>query len=657
MKSDDYRLGYRGDIEGLRAIAVLLVIGAHAGIPGLSGGFVGVDVFFVLSGFLITGLLLRELKDSARIDFAGFYLRRLRRLMPALLLMIVLASLGAALLLGPDEQLPQANMATLATLWLSNVSFALTQTDYFAPAAENSLFLHTWSLGVEEQFYLVWPALLLWSLGRGHRELPIARLKAVMLGIFLFSLGASVLVTPRYPQFAFYMMPVRAWEFAAGALIWLYFGTGRSDEVAKSDAAGANAAQWLGWIGMVMIVGAAVSYDAQISYPGWHAVLPVFGATAVVAAGWIDRTHGVSRLLSLRWLQAIGRVSYSWYLWHWPVLVLGYAITWSHDPWMRAVEVLVSLGLAAASYRFIESPVRHQGFWLSHRRVAIFGALGVTMAVCLLSMHWFSVAAEHSENPVMQRYSRARFDTPSIYWQGCDDWYHSDRVQLCGYGPSDAAHTLVLMGDSIAGQWFPAFSRVAARPGWRLVVVTKSSCPMVDEPYFYARIGREYSECERWRHRAVEQVASMHPDIVVLSMGLGGTQSFSQTQWVEGTARTLGGLSGQVGKIYFLRTTPHIDFDGPSCLASRAGRPKWLGAPSGCETVVDDAHELQVYQWLQQAAARFPNVQALDMNDVVCPGQHCQAERNGQIVFRDGQHLTASFAASLSPAISARLGL
>jgi peptidoglycan/LPS O-acetylase OafA/YrhL len=559
--------------------------------------------------------------------------------------------------LGPDEQLLQANKAALAALWLSNVSFALARTDYFAPDAGNNLFLHTWSLGVEEQFYLIWPVLLLLSLSRGHRELPVARLKGVMLGILVLSLGASVLVTPRYPQFAFYMMPVRAWEFAAGALIWLYFGNGRVVEAVRAEGGGAGAMRWLGWIGMAMIAGAAVGYGTQMSYPGWHAALPVFGATAVIAAGWTDTSHGVSRVLSWRWLQAIGRISYSWYLWHWPVLVLGYAVSWNHGPWTRVVEVLVSLGLATVSYRFIESPVRHQGFWLSHRRAAIYGALGITVAICLLSMRWFGVAAQHSEDPAMQRYSRARFDAPAIYGQGCDDWYHSDRVLLCGYGPDDATHTLVLMGDSIAGQWSPAFSQVATRHGWRLIVITKSSCPMVDEPYFYARIGREYSECERWRHAALKQVASLHPDIVVLSMGLGGTQSFSQTQWIEGTARTLSALAGQVGKIYFLRTTPHIDFDGPDCLASIAGRPKWLGAAQGCETVVDDARDRQVYQWLQQATARFPNVQTLDMNEAICPGNRCGAERNGQIVFRDSQHMTASFAQSLASELERRIGL
>lgn len=657
MKTDEYRLGYRGDIEGLRAIAILLVVGAHAGIPWLSGGFVGVDVFFVLSGFLITGLLLRELQDTARIDFAGFYLRRLRRLMPALILMIMLASAGAMLLLGPGEQLAQASAAAMATLWLSNVSFALMRMDYFAQGTDSSLFLHTWSLGAEEQFYLVWPVLLLWSLGRRRGELPVARLKAVMLGVFALSLGACMYVTPRNSQFAFYMMPLRAWEFAAGALIWLYFGNGSSRTTAIEDGVKASATRWLGWIGIAMVVGAGVGYGGQMSYPGWRALLPVFGATAIIASGWTDSRRGVSRVLSLPWLQAIGRISYSWYLWHWPVLVLGQVVTGSHDPWARVAEVLVSLGLAVTSYRFIESPVRHQGFWLSHRRITMYGALGVTVTVCLLSMHWFGLAAQGSQSPLMQRYIRARLDAPSIYSKGCDDWYHSDRVLLCRYGPSDAAHTLVLMGDSIAGQWFPAFSQVAAQPGWRLIVLTKSSCPMVDVPYFYARIGREFSECERWRHRAVEQVASMHPDIVVLSMGLGGTQSFSQAQWIEGTARTLGALDGGVGKIYFLRSTPHLEFDGPSCLASHAGRPKWLSAAPGCETVFEDARERQVYQWLQQAVARFPNAQVIDMNEEICPGQHCLAERSGQVVFRDNQHLTASFAASLWPAMAGRLGL
>jgi len=654
MKSDEHRLGYRSDIEGLRAVAVLLVIGAHAGVPWLSGGFVGVDVFFVLSGFLITGLLLRELTGTARIDFASFYLRRLRRLMPALILMIVLTSLGALALLGPAEQVPQASAAALATLWLSNISFALAQTDYFGPGADTNLFLHTWSLGVEEQFYLIWPALLLWSLGRRRHELPVSRLKLVMLAIFALSLVASVLLTPRSPQIAFYMMPVRAWEFAAGALIWLYFGNSRSSLGMSGQADEARAIYVLGWLGLLMIVGSAIAYGAQMSYPGWRAVIPVFGATAVITAGRHSGSRGVTRLLSVPWLQGIGRVSYSWYLWHWPILVMGYAVTGSHNPWVRTAEILISLGFAVATYRFVESPIRRQVFWLTKQRVAVACAFGATVVICLLSMHWFNVSSTQKESPAVQRYTNARFDAPIIYGQGCDDWYHSDRVMLCGFGPSDAAHTLVLMGDSIAGQWFPALSQISSKPGWRLIVVTKSACPMLDEPFFYARIGREYTECTSWRRSALDQLAAMHPDIVVISTG--ANHSFTQQQWTEGAARTLHVLTGQVGKIYFLRSTPHLDFDGPSCLAAHAGRPKWLVSPPGCESFANDVYELQVYQSLQEAAARFPNVHTIDMNGLVCPDQRCRAEQHDQVVFRDGQHLTASYAHFLGPEMLRRLG-
>lgn len=654
MKADEYRLGYRSDIEGLRAVAVLLVIGAHAGVPWLSGGFVGVDVFFVLSGFLITGLLLRELSGTARIDFASFYLRRLRRLMPALVLMIVVVSLGALALLGPAEQVPQANTAALATLWLSNVSFALTQIDYFGPGADTNLFLHTWSLGVEEQFYLVWPALLLLSLGRRREGVPVARLKLVMLAIFALSLLASVLLTPRSPQIAFYMMPVRAWEFAAGALIWLYFGNKRSDVALGGKTDDAKSINALGWLGLLMIVGSAITYGGQMSYPGWRAVLPVFGATAVIAAGWHGHSRGVTRLLSISGLQAIGRISYSWYLWHWPILVLGYALTGSHGPWARAVEVLTSLVFAVASYRIVESPVRRQDVWLTKQRLAATCALGTTVTVCLLSMYWFSVASTQQENPAVRRYTSARFDAPSIYGQGCDDWYHNDRVMLCGFGPSNAKHTLVLMGDSVAGQWFPALSQVVSKPDWRLIVITKSACPMLDEPFFYARIGREYTECTRWRRAALEQLASMRPDIVVLSTG--ANHSFTQQQWSDGATRTLKALAGSVGKIYFLRSTPHLDFDGPSCLSASADRPKWLVSAPRCESSNKDEYERQVYQSLQQAAKQFPNVQTIDLNSLICPDQRCAAEQKDKVVFRDGQHLTASFASFLGPEMLRRLG-
>jgi len=657
MSKDEYRLGYRGDIEGLRAIAIMLVIAAHAGVPWLAGGFVGVDVFFVLSGFLITGLLLKDVADTGGIRFGDFYLRRLRRLFPALLTMVGLVSLAAALLLAPGEQLEQAKTAAAAVFWVSNIHFALAQLDYFSAGSDSNLFLHTWSLGVEEQFYLLWPALVLWALGRKQGLAKVAHLKAAMLGVVVLSLGACLFLTPKLPQLAFYMMPMRAWQFAMGALIWLYFGKGvPAGEISHLRKQGRSAGYWLGWLGLALVLLTAVVFNPGMSYPGWRALVPTLGAAAVVASGFSGASRGVSWLLAWGPLQTIGRVSYAWYLWHWPALLFGAALTGSHDPWLRIAEVLIALVLAVVSYRYIESPIRHQNYWLRHGRMVLFGAFASMAAASLLAKDWYTDALLKMQSPDVQRYAKAHADAPAIYGMGCDEWYHSDRVVACSFGQKDALHTAVLMGDSIGGQWFPAFAEIFHRPDWQLIVLTKSSCPMVDESFFYERIGREYTECSVWRKHALEQLKSAKPDIVVL--GMAATYwSFTQEQWIEGTARVLRTLSPVSGHIYVMRGTPHLPFDGPNCLSVHKGRPAWLGASQACAATVSDEHGQQVFQWLQVAASRYSNVRMLDMNDLICSQGVCSAESQGRIVFRDSQHLTASYAESMAPDVAQRMGL
>ncbi|MHA6204391.1 acyltransferase family protein [Dyella soli] len=656
MRANEYRLGFRGDIEGLRAVAIMLVLAAHAGASWFAGGFVGVDVFFVLSGYLITGLLVREVADTGRIRFADFYLRRLRRLMPALVVMVAISSTVAAVVLAPAEQLEQSSAAAMAVLWLSNIHFALAQLDYFAAGSDSNLFLHTWSLGVEEQFYLLWPALLVWVLGRDLGTPHVARLKLAMVVVATLSFISCLLLTPRFPQLAFYMMPMRAWQFAVGALVWLHCSRGTSAEGNPGAAESVVAIRrWTGWLGLLVILGSGVMFNASMSYPGWRALLPTAGAAAVLWAGLGEHRHGAPGLLAWWPLQAMGRVSYSWYLWHWPVLLLGLAITGSHSPWVRGAEILASLSLAVGSYRLVESPVRHQEYWLKHRRVALIAAVGAMLAASVLSMHWYTSALVRTQTPESQRYASARVDAPPIYAMGCDDWFHSDRVLMCTFGSKDAAHTTVLMGDSIAGQWFPALAGIFDRADWRVIVLTKSSCPMVDEPLFYARIGRDYTECSSWRRQALQQVAAIKPDVVVL--GTVSTVAFTQPQWTDGTARVLSSISHAAGRIYILRSTPHLPFDGPNCLASHAGRPKWLGALQVCDAPAFDDHGQQVFEWLQQASARFANVRTIDLTDQICPQGRCRAELNGEVVFRDSQHLTASFARSLGPEMEKRMGL
>lgn len=657
MDTREYRLGYRGDIEGLRAIAILLVVAAHAKVSWLAGGFVGVDVFFVLSGYLITGVLLREIDRGGRLRFANFYARRFRRLLPALLVMLVCTCLFAAIVLAPGEQGGQATAAATAALWLSNLHFAFANLDYFGPGAASNLFLHTWSLGVEEQFYLIWPALMGWALAawRGN-GLRLGRLKIAMFAIVGTSLVTCVVLTRTAPQMAFYLMPLRAWQFAVGALVWLFFdSTQSSGQGNKVQPKSTAIERWTGWIGLSLIVASGLWFDANMAYPGWRALLPTVGAAATIMAGIRRTDAGVSRMLSWRPLQAVGRVSYSWYLWHWPVLLLGGSFITADSSTYRAGLVGLSLLLAVLSYRWIESPIRHQERWIARPGAAVLAALALMVTTNVLCIAWFNATAAWASNGTQQRYTRAHADGPIIYNMGCDDWFHSDNVRACTFGQSEAKHTVVLMGDSIGAQWFPAIATVFNRPDWRLLVLTKSSCPMVDEPLYDSRIGREYIECSSWRKAALKQIASMQPDILFL--GSTPTRSFNHEQWVEGTTRVLNIVSRSVGHIYILRGTPTLPFDGPGCLSAQSWLPWIHSKRSSCHAPAYSMQNDDVYQWLVQASSGFQNVKVLDLNAAVCPASECDAERDGKIVFRDSQHLTATFVESLSGELARQLNL
>lgn len=657
MDSREYRLGYRGDIEGLRAIAILLVVAAHANVPWLAGGFVGVDVFFVLSGYLITGLLLQEIAKTGRLQFANFYARRLRRLLPALLLMLLCTCLFAAVALAPGEQGGQAVAAATASAWFSNIHFAFAKLDYFSPSAASNLFLHTWSLGVEEQFYLAWPALMLLAFGAWRSTgNHVRRLKVTMLAIAILSLLCCIALTRTAPQMAFYMMPLRAWQFAAGAMVWLYFNPPMDHDTDRQTQRKTTiTTRCIGWLGFGLIIAAALWFDANMAYPGWRSLLPTIGAAMIIAVGVREPNKGISWVLSWRPLQAVGRVSYSWYLWHWPVLLLGGALVATEGPAYRAGLVVLSLLLAIVSYRWIESPIRHQARWIVRPGVTVMAAIALMMTANVLCIVWFNATSAWANSPAQQRYAQAHVDAPIIYAMPCDDWYHSDEVRFCVFGQNDAKHTVVLMGDSIGAQWFPAVAEVFNRPNWRLLVLTKSSCPMVDEPIFYPRIGRDYVECSNWRRNASQQVAALRPDIVIL--GSVQTANFDRTQWIEGTSRLLKVISGSAGHVYILRGTPHLPFDGPNCLSSKSWLP-WLHLRrSTCQAPAFSKSDNDVYQWLREASSRFDNVSMLDLNDAICPGGQCHAEQDGKVVFRDSQHMTATFAKSLGKELGQRLNM
>jgi peptidoglycan/LPS O-acetylase OafA/YrhL len=634
------RLPFRADIEGLRAVAILLVVCAHAKVPGLAGGFVGVDVFFVLSGFLITGLLVHEIRHTGSVAFAKFYSRRFLRLLPSLMLMLVCSMAAASIFLAPYEQAEQASGAATAAIWISNIQFAFDKIDYFGDKAESSLFLHTWSLGVEEQFYLVWPCVLLviaWFARRRRDSGKAAdSMRTAMAGIVLLGFVASVILTYTDQRMAFYLMPGRCWQFALGALVFLEFGASGYLTIKRRP-------RWPGWLGFAAIAASAVALDGSYRYPGIVAMLPSLGTAVVLATGNANAGKGdAATFLSMPALQFVGRRSYAWYLWHWPVLLLGSAYFATPSRLQVAALVIISFALASLSNAFLEVPMRDSAGLRSRPHLVLLGGVMLMLGAVLVAMQWYRWAEVRSSMEDQMHAMRVQKNRPRTYGMGCDDWYHSSRVRLCEFGSRKAKHVVVLMGDSISAQWLPALSRIYNHPGWKLVVVTKSACPMVDEPFVYFRINRPYIECTLWRAKATAVVRRMEPDVLLISSHF--DYPFNAEQWERGTEKVLGKLTGNGAKtrIGLLRSTSKLPFNGVACVARRHWRHQ-DEEPELCSAEWPTSEEVEVGNALSKAVAAFPGVHFLDLNPEICRDHRCTAEEAGEIVFRDDKHISVEF--------------
>jgi peptidoglycan/LPS O-acetylase OafA/YrhL len=636
---------YRADIQGLRAIAILLVVLAHAKTTFFSGGFIGVDIFFVLSGYLITSILVREFTKTGTIQISRFVARRLKRLLPALILMISLVSLFASLLLSSHEYLLQMSSSIFASTWTSNLYFAFTRIEYFTELQTKDLFLHTWSLGLEEQFYLVWPVLLLavFSILKNKSEsFFYKKLLIVISLLFITSLILSLNWSNFKPLWSFYLMPSRIWQFALGAWIFLWFGL-RANQIA--DKVKNSYSVIFGISGLILIMASAVLMDSNMTYPSYWALFPSFGTALIIASGTQQNQNIITQLLSNHILVWIGNRSYSWYLWHWPVLILGYFSGADNQQTYILPLVLISLLFAILSYRWVELP-----FWkgkLSYFSVSktILISIFVMLASLSALLNSLNYMQDKQEKNSIESISKARIDLPVIYKAGCDTWYRSSTVLPCLIGNKTSAKTVVLLGDSIGAQWFSLLPEIFKEPEWRIEVLTKSSCAMVDEDYFYGRIGKVYSVCTDWRNAVLDYLLKVKPQVVIV--GSATTYNFTKEQWVQGSKRVFSRLSLVAEQIFVVPGTPSLSFNGPNCLEKwslDALKNSTTSEAHTCHEDLTNSRSTVITSYLEQATKNLVNVSILNLNNLVCPEAHCSAKiADGTIVFRDQQHLTDTF--------------
>lgn len=632
---------YRLDIQGLRAIAIGLVVFAHAKVPGFGGGFVGVDVFFVLSGYLITGLLVQERISSGRIRYVTFLARRLKRLLPALLAMLVLVLVAAALLLSAYETRMQTGSFLFSATWTSNLFFAFVDRDYFSALQAEDLFLHTWSLGIEEQFYLVWPWLVMGSFllfdGKAsddHKRIVLLRVLAV---VFVSSFLLCLYWSNSQQLLSFYMMPARGWQFSLGAAVFLWFRY-RND---TSQLSGMP----IGGIGLLLIFVSSIALRPDLTYPGYFALFPSFGAAFVIAAGSRDKTAGVSGVLASPYLVWLGDRSYSLYLWHWPVLLLGKSFGFTNSEFGVAWLIGLALLLSMVSYRFVELPF-WKGRWSNGAPTrAILVSVVAVMAVAAASEGLKRNVYVEPEMMTVAGYN-PRGDAPgAIYSAGlnCDTGHVSAQLVPCGLGSRDGKFRAILLGDSIGAQWTTMIAGIYSSPDWQVIVLTKSACAIVDESYFYDKIGVEYEVCTDWRNAAIEYIGQLDPDIVFI--GSSAAYPFSESQWVDGTNRVLSKLSEKAENVVIIPGNPMLSFDGPSCLDEPYKFSYRLrDSQRECEEAQFASISDDVAGYLKRSAKAVPNAGVLDLNDLVCPDRRCAARReDGMPVYRDEQHLTRSF--------------
>jgi peptidoglycan/LPS O-acetylase OafA/YrhL len=638
---------FRADIEGLRGVAVLLVVGCHCGISWCAGGFVGVDIFFVISGYLITDLLTREYLKTSRIDFGEFFARRARRLLPVFVVVLASTALTAAWFLGPQDIVSTARAAIAASLYVSNIFFDHASSDYFAPAVQRNPLLHTWSLGVEEQVYLVWPCLILFTRRSSRFRPGVWIMGAVAVGSF----ACSLLATRDAPTFAFFELPARAWEFAGGGILALATAIPfpRTRNWALAGGIG----------GAAMILGTVIWLKGGSGFPGWIALFPVTGTLLVLLAGAMAPHQGVSAVLGTAPLQFLGARSYSWYLWHWPFVVFAEVLLPPMSIADKIAAGIAALLMAALTYRYVERPIRTNQYLARRRNLSLSTAAGVACltagaSTALASFGYFQVTLDARFKSIQAATVDYGFAARECYVDGSTE--QAFEAKVCEFGDPRAAQTVVLFGDSHAMQWINAMRKVADAKGWRLATLVKPGCAASDiNPH---NLAVPSDRCKVWRARAIEKIIELAPLAVVMASYNGATFAGDMPlmpvdEVRSGTRSTLQRLTAAGIAVVVLRDSPIPPFNVPACIARAVGKSD--ARADSCNFNASRALNPSAFEAERAAAEGLTDVHYLDLDDLICPAAACATVQNGRIIYRDDNHLAGSYAESLAGEMATRL--
>ncbi|MGQ3050651.1 MAG: acyltransferase family protein [Roseateles sp.] len=624
-------------LQGMRGIAILLVLLNHAGVPGFGGGYVGVDVFFVISGYLIGGLLLRELESKNGLDLWAFYARRVRRLLPAAAVVLACTVVGIRLLYAPQEQDELLSSARAAALYASNLWFASRPTDYFGGHTEANPTLHLWSLAVEEQFYVVWPLLMLFSTRRfrGRPRLVTGWLLVIIGGL---SFASCVAITQLNFKYAFFLTPFRIWEFAVGMAIavWPRLLIGWSTRTVAA----------MGWVAMAMLCLISLLFDGRMRFPGFLAAFPVVAGGLLLVVVQHGGQTMVGRLLQSRVIRQLGDCSYSVYLWHWPVLIAAAVITPKSGALLTVGLIALSIALGWLSYRFVEQPFMHSLFPGGSARQVVFA--GLALCVVVAAGAQFTRKFIHV-GPEQERFERAaRWDITEA--TGCLTLADAVDQPACEFGFERPSATVVLFGDSHAAQWFVPLQQLALKHHLRLVVLTKSACPSVDvQVAVYTTLG-DYHECTAWRERMLQRIERMRPALVIMASSSG--YSMEPGRWQAGLDRTVERLQRTGAQVGYLKDIPFPGFNVPACYA-RASWRNWSVDEACTYLAADEEARVGPLATAEEEVLVRRGAAFINLSHAICDGPVCPTARNGLIMFKDRNHLTEEFALSLAPALEA----